>query len=207
MIVGAHQLGIPITIGSCGTCGVDEGVDFMEDICREILEEEGLSAKITKIYTEQTKEEMKAKLAEGKIRPPGTRVDVTEDILDSCSHIVAASGVEPFIKALKDGADIVLCGRATDTAVLACMPIIKGCSEAAAWHGAKVCECGALCSTNPQNGGIYDEFYVTMYGEQTRYIHFVGNCMGAKMCLVVQIFLLSGGKSVFSMSYYKVLEI
>jgi hypothetical protein len=62
-------------------------------------------------------------------------------------------------------------------------------------------------SLNPQNGGIYDEFYVTMYGEQTRYIHFVGNCMGAKMCLVVQIFLLSGGKSVFSMSYYKVLEI
>jgi hypothetical protein len=155
MIVGAHQLGIPITIGSCGTCGVDEGVDFMEDICREILEEEGFSAKITKIYTEQTKEEMKAKLAEGKIRPLGTRVDVTEDILDSCSHIVAASGVEPFIKALKDGADIVLCGRATDTAVLACMPIIKGCSEAAAWHGAKVCECGALCSTNPQNGGIF----------------------------------------------------
>ena len=154
MIEAAHELHIPITIGSCGTCGVDEGVDFMEDICREILEEKGWSMTITKIYTEQDKETMKKKLRQNKIHPLGTRVEITEEILESCSHIVAASGVEPFIKALKDGADIVLCGRATDTAVLAAMPLIMGCSEAAAWHGAKVCECGALCSTNPQNGGI-----------------------------------------------------
>lgn len=154
MIVAAHELHIPITIGSCGTCGVDEGVDFMEEICKEILEEEGFSAKIVKIYTEQSKEVMKEKLQEGKIKPLGTRVEVTGDVLESCSHIVAAAGVEPFIKALQEGADIVLCGRATDTAVLACMPIIKGCNEASAWHGAKVCECGALCSTNPQNGGV-----------------------------------------------------
>lgn len=154
MIVAAHDLGIPITIGSCGTCGVDEGVDFMEDICREILHEEGFSAKIVKIYTEQSVDTMKQKLREGKIRPLGTRVEINEEILESCSHIVAAAGTEPFIKALQDGADIVLCGRATDTAVLACMPILKGCNEAAAWHGAKVCECGALCSTNPQNGGV-----------------------------------------------------
>lgn len=154
MIVAAHQLNIPITIGSCGTCGVDDGVDFMEEICREILEEEGFSAKIVKIYTEQTVEAMKEKLHKGKIKPLGTRVEITDEVLDSCAHIVAAAGVEPFIKALKDGADIVLCGRATDTAVLACMPILMGCSEAAAWHGAKVCECGALCTTNPQNGGV-----------------------------------------------------
>lgn len=154
MIVAAHQLQIPITIGSCGTCGVDDGVDLMEEICREILAEEGISAKIVKVYTEQSVETLKGKLHEGKIRPLGTRVAVTDEVLDSCSHVVAAAGVEPFIKALQEGADIVLCGRATDTAVLACMPILKGCSEAAAWHGAKVCECGALCSTNPQNGGV-----------------------------------------------------
>ena len=154
MIIAAHELDIPITIGSCGTCGVDKNVDFMEDICREILTEEGLSAKIVKIYTEQSAQKMKEKLHEGKIKPLGTRVTVTDQVLDSCSHIVAAAGVEPFIRALQEGADIVLCGRATDTAVLACMPILKGCSEAAAWHGAKVCECGALCSTNPQNGGV-----------------------------------------------------
>ncbi len=154
MIVAAHDLHIPITIGSCGTCGVDKGVDFMEEICREILEEEGISAKIVKVYTEQSINTLKDKLHAGKIKPLGTRVEVTDQVLESCTHIVAAAGVEPFIKALNEGADIVLCGRATDTAVLACMPIIKGCNEAAAWHGAKVCECGALCSTNPQNGGV-----------------------------------------------------
>lgn len=154
MIVAAHKLHIPITIGSCGTCGVDEGVDFMEEICREILEEEGYTARIVKIYTEQSVNTMKDKLHAGKIKPLGTRVEVTDQVLEGCNHIVAAAGVEPFIKALEEGADIVLCGRATDTAVLACMPILKGCSEAAAWHGAKVCECGALCSTNPQNGGV-----------------------------------------------------
>ena len=30
IILGADKLNIPVTIGSCGTCGVDKGVDWCE---------------------------------------------------------------------------------------------------------------------------------------------------------------------------------
>ncbi len=46
--------------------------------------------------------------------------------LDACSHIVALLGPEPYIAALDGGADIVLGGRTTDTAVLAAAALRRG---------------------------------------------------------------------------------
>ena len=154
MIVAAHELHIPITIGSCGTCGVDDGVDFMEEICREICLEEGISVKVAKIYSELNRETVYEKLVSGKIKPLEPAWELDKETISKCSHIVGVLGAEPFMKALEEGADIVLAGRTTDTAVLACMPLLKGCSPAAAWHGAKVCECSGTCTTSPQSGGI-----------------------------------------------------
>lgn len=154
MIVAAQQLHIPITIGSCGTCGVDSGVDFMEEICREICQEEGITVKIAKIYSELDRKVVCEKLQEGRIKPLEPAGSLEEETINQCSHIVGVLGAEPFMEALKNGADIVLAGRTTDTAVLACMPLMKGCSPAAAWHGAKVCECSGTCTTSPQSGGI-----------------------------------------------------
>ena len=48
--------------------------------------------------------------------------------------------------ALAAGADIVLGGRTTDTAVLAAVPLMRGADVAAAWHAAKIAECGGLCT-------------------------------------------------------------
>ncbi|WPC41249.1 acyclic terpene utilization AtuA family protein [Clostridium sp. JS66] len=155
MIVAAHKSGIPITIGSSGTCGVDDSVDWVSEICCEICNEEGINAKIAKIYTEQCGNEMKKRYTEGKIKPLEAAPSIQESTFDECSHIVALAGIEPFIKALKEGADIVICGRATDTAVIAAMPILKGCGAAVAWHGAKVTECGCICTTNPLTGGVF----------------------------------------------------
>jgi hypothetical protein len=126
----------------------------MEDVCREICEEECISAKVVKIYSEQKPETIKEKLRQGKISPLAPSGPLNEKTIDECSHIVGVIGAEPFVKALNEGADIVLAGRATDTAVLSCMPLIKGCNPAAAWHAAKVCECSGTCTTSPQSGGV-----------------------------------------------------
>ena len=155
VIMAAHKAGIPITIGSASTCGSDSGVDEVAAICREVCEEEGIKAKVTLIYSEQDSKEMKKRFEEGKVSPLPGAPNIEASVFDSCSHIVGLAGVEPFIKALQDGADIVICGRSTDTAVLAAMPIIRGCDEASAWHGAKVCECGGLCTTNPMSGAVF----------------------------------------------------
>jgi len=67
---------------------------------------------------------------------------------------VAVMGPEPYVAAIEQGADIVLGGRTTDTAVLAAIPLMRGADPGAAWHAGKVAECGALCTAKPREGGV-----------------------------------------------------
>ena len=46
---------VPLLIGSSGTCGTDEMVDWMEQITIELAKEMGQSLKIAKLYCEQGK--------------------------------------------------------------------------------------------------------------------------------------------------------
>jgi hypothetical protein len=158
MIMAANKLSIPITIGTSGTCGVDACVNELEEICKEICNEQGISVKIAKIYTQQSSQVLKDKFLKGRVKALEAAPITDQTVFDECTNIVALAGVEPFIQALDAGADIVLCGRATDTAVIAAMPIKMGCNEAAAWHGAKTAECGCLCTTNPTGGGVFLTF-------------------------------------------------
>jgi hypothetical protein len=63
-------------------------------------------------------------------------------------------GPEPYIAAIKAGANVVLGGRTTDTAVLAAVPLMRGAGAGPAWHAAKVAECGGQCTINPRTGGV-----------------------------------------------------
>jgi len=148
MIKGGHKLGVPVMVGSCGTCGSDAGVNLCADIVEEIFKEEGFRMRVAKIYTQQDPQMLKEKWKQGKIHALEGAPEITDKTFDECSTTVALAGVEPFIKALKDGAQVVLCGRATDTADIAALPIIKGCHEGAAWHAAKTIECGGVCLTS-----------------------------------------------------------
>ena len=55
----ADKLGIPMTIGSAGTCGSDEGVNTALKLIREICEEAGIHKKIACIYSQQDPEVIK----------------------------------------------------------------------------------------------------------------------------------------------------
>lgn len=142
------ELGIPLIIGSCGTCGSDAGVDLMRGLCEEVALELGQVVRIASIYSEQSASIVKQALAQGRIRPLQLE-HIDDALVDRCSRIVALMGVEPFIHALQDGADIILAGRSTDTAVMASLPIMRGANPGAAWHAGKILECGASCTTTP----------------------------------------------------------
>ncbi len=158
MVVGANKLGVPMAIGSAGTCGSNEGVDLNVRLIKEICQEEGITnKKIVKIYTEQTPEVLKKKYAEGKIHALTGAPDITEETFDECSHIVALSGAEPYQKALEMGADIIVAGRSTDTAIMSFYPLMKGCDEASCWHAAKIAECGGLCTSAGLQGCAFLE--------------------------------------------------
>ena len=153
-MAAARKAGVPLLIGSCGTSGTDSGVDWTADIALEIAREQGASPRIALLYSEQDPAVLKAKLSEGKTRPLAPAGALTDATIDACNHIVALMGFEPYAEAVRQGADIVLGGRTTDTAVLAAVPLMLGASTAASWHAAKTTECGSLCTVNPRAGGV-----------------------------------------------------
>jgi len=155
MIVAGRKAGIPVLIGSSGTCGADAQVDYYADIAAQILKEEGLSAKIARIYTEQSPAVLEKKWDEGKIRDLPNAPQITRETFGQCLHTVAVMGAEPFIEAAENGADIIIGGRATDAGIIASMPLMTGCNEAAAWHGGKTVECGAQCTDNQDGIGVF----------------------------------------------------
>src|SRR6202171_2791358 len=150
----AFRAKIPLLIGTCGTSGTDAGVDWTRDIAIEVARDLGITPKIACLYSEQTAADLVPKNGRGQITSLPPMGPVTDEVLESCEHIVALMGPEPYMAALQAGADIVLGGRTTDTAVLAAVPLLIGAGAGPAWHAAKVAECGGQCTVNPRLGGV-----------------------------------------------------
>ncbi len=158
LIKAAHDAKCPLVIGTAGTCGTDSTVDWLVDITRECLTELELQARIATLKCEQSPDQIASAYDRGAVTAlPGAPTIVAGDIA-ACEHIVALAGAEQINEALATGADIVIAGRTTDTAIIAALPITKGDHAGGAWHGAKIGECGALCASDPQSGVLMVEF-------------------------------------------------
>ncbi|MGI9571280.1 MAG: acyclic terpene utilization AtuA family protein [Desulfobulbia bacterium] len=154
LLKARDRLKIPLIIGSCGTSGTDIGVNWMRRITEELAIELELSFRMTMIYTEQKPEKMERAWNEGKIHAlPGAPI-ISAETFRECSHIVAMAGAEVYQKALQDGADVILAGRSSDTAIYAALPLIHGFPPGPVWHCAKTIECGAVCSTKMRADGM-----------------------------------------------------
>lgn len=154
LIEARRTAGVPLVIGTAGTCGAGPAVEWLWEITEEILHEAGQSAKVAILKSDQPAERVKAALNRGYLSPLPHAPDIDNGALDACSHIVALAGAEQIGAALSSGAEIVIAGRTTDTATIAALPLMRGDHAGAAWHAAKIGECGALCATNPQSGVI-----------------------------------------------------
>ncbi|GAA0625623.1 acyclic terpene utilization AtuA family protein [Kribbella sandramycini] len=154
LLRGAAKGGIPLIIGSCGTSGTDAGVDWVAEIAAEVMTAEGLDLPVTRIYSEQDAGDLQTQLKAGRVHPLAPSGPLDAETLDSCTHIVGAMGHEPIVEALRGGAHVVLAGRATDTALAAAYPLMLGMPAGPTWHAAKIIECGGLCTTKPQAGGV-----------------------------------------------------
>lgn len=158
LIAAREAAGVPLVIGTAGTCGASSAVDWMVSITEEILSETGRKARIAILKSDQPNSRVKQALADGAILPLDPAPEISDTLLDWCSNIVALAGAEQIGAAIATGADIIIAGRTTDTATIAALPIMQGCHSGAAWHGAKIGECGALCTTQPQTGVIMIHF-------------------------------------------------
>ena len=164
---------VPLVIGTAGTCGADDAVDWLLDITKEIATEIGQDVTVAVLKSGQPADRVMRALDQGRITPLEPVIDIDHSVLQSCTNIVALAGAEQIQAALNTGADIVIAGRATDTATIAALPLARGCHAGGAWHGAKIGECGALATTNPSSGTIMitfdaDGFTVEPMGQNAR---------------------------------------
>ena len=158
LMAARAEAGVPLVIGTAGTCGADATVDWMLDITREIASEQGTPLRIAVLRSGQDPAAIADAFGQGRVTPLGNAPQIDTATISACSNIVALAGAEQIAAALATGADIVIAGRTTDTAIIAALPLERGCHAGAAWHGAKIGECGALCATNPQSGVILIDF-------------------------------------------------
>jgi len=158
LMLARAEAGVPLVIGTSGTCGADACVDWMYQITCELAAELGQSLRVARLYSGQPAARVTQALADGAITPLTPAPDISIEAIEQMSNIVALAGAEQIQAALATGADIVIAGRTTDTAIIAALPLARGDHPGAAWHGAKIGECGALCSTNPTSGVIMVDF-------------------------------------------------
>lgn len=174
LLAARKRADAPLVLGTAGTCGTGRMVDRMRALTQEILAETGERARIATLKSDQSAAALRAALRAGRIAPLPPSGDLAEADIDECENRVALAGAEQVVAALATGADIVIAGRATDTAIIAALPLQRGDSPGAAWHGAKIGECGALCAaTLPRSGVLqldFDEagFTVTPLAEGAR---------------------------------------
>ncbi|MGI9391809.1 MAG: acyclic terpene utilization AtuA family protein [Boseongicola sp.] len=158
LIDAARRAECPLIVGTAGTCGAGDAVDWLVDITREILAETGQAAKIAVLKSDQPSDRVTKALDTGRLTPLSPAPEIDPELIRSCTNIVALAGIEQVNAAIETGADIIIAGRTTDTAIIAALPIERGVEPGLAWHAAKIGECGALCATNPQSGVLQIDF-------------------------------------------------
>lgn len=147
MLEACHRHRIPIYIGSAGGPGINEHVDWMIEIIREIAAQNNYRFKVAAIYAEVDKALVHRRLDEGRIASCASSPPLTHDDIDLTTHVVAQMGAEPFLEAMMhDDIDIIVAGRAYDPAPFAALGMRHGISPGVFWHMGKIMECGANCA-------------------------------------------------------------
>ncbi|WP_323010539.1 acyclic terpene utilization AtuA family protein [Paracoccus sp. (in: a-proteobacteria)] len=145
VLTAARKADIPLVIGSAGSAGAKPHLEATLDILREVTREEGLSFTLAVLTGDIAPARVHRALAAGEITAMAGMDPLKAEDIDSASHIVAQMGMEAFARAYLSGADVIIAGRACDTAIFASLPVLLGFDAGPAIHMAKIIECASLC--------------------------------------------------------------
>jgi hypothetical protein len=145
VLKAARARNIPLLIGSAGGEGGIPHVEHTRAIIEKIAVKENLTFKMAVIQAEPDHEFMAQRQREGRIAALWPAPQIDEATLRDSTRIVAMMGAEPLQAALEAGADVVLAGRCSDSALFAAIPLMFGYEPGLAWHLGKTIECaGAI---------------------------------------------------------------
>jgi hypothetical protein len=145
VLLAAIALGIPLVIGSAGTAGAGPQLDATVAIILDIAREKGLRFRLTTVRCDLHPAQVLAALERGELTPIGPMPMPTTDDVRQCTHIVGQCGTETLAHALGNPTDVLIAGRACDTAIFATLPEMLGYPVALCLHMAKIIECTSLC--------------------------------------------------------------
>jgi len=145
VIRAARQLDVPLVLGTAGTSGASPHLDATLEMIRSIAREENLHFRMASIRADIPVERVAKALAANQLQALGGTLPVSRADLESCAHIVGQMGCEPFQRALDLDPDVIIAGRACDTAIFAAIPQRLGFDMANVMHMAKVIECTSIC--------------------------------------------------------------
>lgn len=160
-IVGAVKNRIPFILGTAGTGGGDPHLAETMEIIREIARENDLHFRVATIGAEMPRDVVKAAVRAAKVTPIGPIEALTEADVDGAARIVGQMGMEAFQRAIDLEPDVIIAGRACDTAIYATLPQRLGFPLGPALQMAKIIECASLCC----EGGGRDAMLGTLEGE------------------------------------------
>lgn len=154
----------PFIIGTAGGAGSERHVKWLKEILLEIAAEKGLHFKLGTVFSDVSKEYVLEKFESGKIENMSDKMPLSKNAIEESTTIVSQIGIAPIMELLKENVDVILCGRACDTAIYAAPCIYEGYSAGLAFHMAKIMECGAMCSepvaaADVMQAYIYEDYF------------------------------------------------
>jgi hypothetical protein len=112
---------------------------------RDIGRADGLRFRMASMRADIPRPLLLQAIRSGNVRSFDGMPPLTEAEVADASHIVGQMGMGPFRKALEADVDVIVAGRACDTAIFASLPALLGFPVGLAMHMAKIIECGSLC--------------------------------------------------------------
>ena len=148
MLLASRELGVPMIIGSSGDTGSNSRVDLYVKIIKDLAAKHRMPQfKLGYFYSEVDKEDLRRRMRAGEtVAGLEGYAALTEAELDATERIVAMAGVHPFIELLKQGADVIIGGRSSDSCVFAAPAIHHGFPAEQAYYLGKVLECASFCA-------------------------------------------------------------
>ena len=144
----ARERRIPYIVGSVGIAGNNEQLEYFARRFKEVAKEAGYHFRMAIISSEIDREYLKHRL---RTAPEGIedlthQGNLTVEHVERSSKVVAQMGHQPIVQALREGAEMVVCGRACDNALFAALPILQGFDPGLSLHAGKILECGAIAA-------------------------------------------------------------
>jgi hypothetical protein len=145
VLLGARSIDVPLVIGSAGSAGAGPHLDATLALIREIARAEDLHFRMGVLRADLPRDGLRTAVRAGAVSGIDDMPTLTEEEVTEAAHIVGQMGMGSFRRALAEDVDVLIAGRACDTAIFASLPTMLDFPIGLSVHMAKIIECASLC--------------------------------------------------------------